>query len=508
MERSSVFFHYFYRFMRSFSFILLLIIVLISCKKGFKGEPVVNQAPETHLIADTIYRSGSNRFISQIKITWWGDDQDGFIKGYEFSFDGLSWIYTAHQDSLFTLSLPAGSDTADFKFYVRAIDNQDLRDPSPATLIYPVKNSPPSCSFFIPVGSGSFPSKNTIKTFPAFKFYWSASDPDGDNNLDHFELYLNDTNASPYIVASTVTQAAFVAKDVLSATPNLEVYSGTNQKLSLEMTGLKLNANNILYLRAVDKVGARSIAAASYVFYCKKPINKILVVNATSPYTPAKLSFFKTGMQNAGITIFDTLNAFIKNNNNYDELSPDYFTQNKAMKFFDKIVWFSDNDSVSLALAQRSLGEFLANHGRIFMAINFSQFFYEQSALLDFTPVKELIPDTQGVFRMNSNALLNPLINGYPVLKSTSIISSARPFLKAIDNGTSKFYDVYSGELIVSTPTGPIQWTGPSIVCTKRADANTNQTNFIFISMPLERMNGNNNIDSLFKKALVQELGF
>ncbi len=493
--------------MRNIILVLLGIVSFLSCKKGFLGEHKGNQAPETHTVADTIIRSGSNRFISQIKITWWGDDKDGFIKGFEFSFDGSNWVYTTKQDSLFNLSLPLGSDTANFNFYVRAIDNEDLKDPSPATLVYPVKNSPPVCSILNAIGTAAFPSKNAIKTYPAFKFYWSGSDPDGSNNVDHFELFLNDTTAAPYIVPSTFTEAAFVAKDVLSNTPNCDVYSMSGQKLTVELKGLKLNANNILYLKAVDNVGAKSVAAVSYTFYCKKPINKILVVNATSPYTPAKLNFFQSNMANAGITVFDTLNAFVKNNNNYDELSPDFFTQNKVLRFFDKIVWFSDNDSVSLALAQRSLGEFLANNGRIFMAINFSQFFYEQSALLDFTPIKELVPDTQGIFRMNNNALMLPLISGYPTLKSSSIISSARPFLKAIDNGTSKFVDVYTGELIVSAPTGPINWNGPSVVCAKRTDA-ANATNFIFTSMPLERMNGNLNIDSLFKKALKLELGF
>lgn len=484
------------------------VLFVIACKKGFTGKPSENAAPDTHTVADTILRSGDNRFISQIKITWWGDDQDGFVKGFEFSFDGINWVYTTKQDSLFTLSLPTGSDTANFNFQVRAIDNEGLKDPSPASLVYPVKNSPPTCSIFIPTGTALFPSRNTIKTYPAFKFYWNASDPDGDPNLDHFELFFNDTTTAPYILPASIKEAAFVAKDLLSNNPDCEVYSGTNQRLNPDIKGLKLNASNTFYVRAVDRVGAKSVAAASYTFYCKKPINKILVVNATSPYTPSKLSTFHINMLNVGITAYDTLNAFVKNNNNYDELSPDYFTQNKALKFFDKIVWFSDNDSVSLSFAQRSLGEFLSNNGRIFMAINFSQFFYEQSALLDFTPVKELIPDTMGIFRMNSSAALKPMIAGYPTLKATSIISSARPFLKSIDNGSSKFVDVYQGDLIVSTTSGPVSWSGPSVVCAKRTDANTNQTNFIFISVPLDRLNGNNNMDSLFRKALVQELGF
>jgi hypothetical protein len=486
----------------------LILFAIQACKGGFKGKTSGNQAPETHVVTDTILRSGDNRFISQVKITWWGDDKDGYVKGYEFSFDGSAWVFTTKQDSLFTLQLPSGKDSADFRFQVRAIDNLDLRDPTPAALSYPLKNSPPQCSIFIPSGSAQFPSKNTQRTFPAFKFYWTGSDPDGSDNLDHFELFLNDTTGAPYIVASTITQAAFVAKDLLTNSPDCEVYSSTNQKLPSFIRGLKLNDYNILYVRAVDKVGSKSPLAASYAIYCKKPLNKLLVVNASYPFTPAKLNFFHTGMSNVGLGVYDTLNAFRLNNNNFDELSPDFFTQNKALKFFDKMVWFSENDSVSLAIAQRSLGEFLANSGRIFMMVNFSQFFYENSALLDFTPVKELVPDTQGIFRMNNNALMIPLINGYPVLRSTSIISSARPFLKAIDNGSSVFRDVYTGELLVSTPNGPVNWTGPSVVCAKREDAATHQANFIFTSMPLDKMNGNNNIDSLFRKAMVEELGF
>jgi len=488
-------------------FICVAGILFVACRKDFRGIKNENLAPETYTVADTIIRSGNNRFISQIKITWWGDDRDGYVKGYEFSFDGLNWTYTTKQDSLFNLSLPPGSDTADFRFYVRSIDAFGLKDPTPATLIYPIKNSPPVCNFLIPQGTPSFPSKNTLKSFPAFKFYWNGSDPDGNNNLDHFELFLNDTNAAPVIIPPTITEATFVAKDLLTNNPDCDIYSISGQKLALTLKGLQLNNNNVLYLRAIDNVGARSLTAVSYAFFCKKPINKIIVVNATSPFTGSKLTLFQSNMQNVGISVFDTLNAFQKNNNNYDELSPDYFTQNKVFAFFDKMVWFSDNDSVSLAFAQRSLGEFLSNNGRIFMAINLSQYFYEQSALLDFTPVKELVPDTLGIFRMNNAASMQPFVAGYPVLKATSIISSARPFIKAIDNGSSKFADLYNGELVVSTMNGPVNWTGPSVVCAKRTDIN-NQTNFIFTSMPLERMNGNNNIDSFFRKVLVMEMGF
>src|SRR5204863_5891185 len=141
-------------------------------------------------------------------------------------------------------------------------------------------------------------------------FFWEGSDPDGINNLDHYELCFNDTASTPVVVPSSITQAAFVAKDILTSTPDCEIYSGTNQKLSVTIKGLALNSNNIFYVRAVDRVGAKSPYAASYTFYCKKPVNKILLVNASYPFTPAKLNFFHTGMQNVGVSLYDTLNAY------------------------------------------------------------------------------------------------------------------------------------------------------------------------------------------------------
>lgn len=491
---------------------LLFLIILLgwqACKTDLSGNRLPNQAPQTYTVADTIARSGDNRFTSQVFIQWWGDDADGFIKGFEFSFDGLTWNFTEQQDSTFTLALPAGSDTADFRFFVRAIDNNNLADPTPANLSYPVKNSKPIASFFMPVGTPASPSKNPVSSFPALKYYFNYSDPDGADNLDHLEFFLNDTTLAPFILPVTVNEVTLLGRNLSGSITDCQVFAGTSPNpLALFMQGLRLNANNMLYFRSVDKVGATSAFAASAITYVKKPINGILLVNATFPVNATKLAYYCNALNAVGISTFDTLQPFRVVNNNYTDLSPDYLTQSKVFRFFSKIIWFSDVDSIALSLAQRSTSDFFANGGRMFMSVAFSQFMFETSPLLEFTPVKEIVPDTQGVFRMNINAPVVPLLSGWPNLKSNAILSSARPYFKALDNSQYTFADLYKAEHTVTTPGGPLIYAGPGSVFTKRTEIAGSKTNMIFTSLPLERLDANNNRDSIFRKIFIDELNF
>jgi len=96
---------------------VILVSLLGSCRKEeFSGTRKSNVAPQTYMLADTIVRTGDNRYRTQVLVQWWGTDSHGFITGYEVSTDGVNWFYTTRQDSLFTLSLPAGKDTFDFPF--------------------------------------------------------------------------------------------------------------------------------------------------------------------------------------------------------------------------------------------------------------------------------------------------------------------------------------------------------------------------------------------------------
>ena len=83
-------------------------------------------------------------------LKWWfaggGRRRPDGVAGYEFTFGDLYSLMAdgnlqKRQDNTFYSGSPAGTDTPDFYFSVRAMDQEGLRDPSPATLAYPVKNS-------------------------------------------------------------------------------------------------------------------------------------------------------------------------------------------------------------------------------------------------------------------------------------------------------------------------------------------------------------------------------
>ena len=112
-----------------------------------KGSPLANIPPETSIFLTDIQLTGQNRLNSVVTMYWSGEDQDGYVTGYELSFDGTDWAFTTASDSTFSFVIPSGQDTVDIPFYVRAMDNDGDVDPEPAFLRIPLKNRPPVARF-------------------------------------------------------------------------------------------------------------------------------------------------------------------------------------------------------------------------------------------------------------------------------------------------------------------------------------------------------------------------
>jgi hypothetical protein len=503
---------------RKHLFFLLLLVggafITPGCKTGLMGDENLQLAPETYTVVDTIMRSGSNRLSSQVAINWWGTDPDGYVVTYEISFDNISWTKVQVMDSVFTLSLAPGADTGDFRFYVRAVDNSGLTDPSPASLLYPVKNSTPSVTFIFSTGTAQSFSRNPVRTFPVLKYSWDGEDPDGEANLSGFELVWNDTAAIPYLLGKTVSSATFIGVDMTASVTEAEVYPNNDANPApLRIQGMRLNADNVLYIRSVDLVGAKSAYVAASTVFIKKPVSDILLVNAVDISNPERnniQAFYASALIGQGKIIFDTLQASQIQNFNYSELSPDATTQSRIFhnnRFgFKKILWFGDVADFSLFLAQKSTADFFNNGGKMLMALDISTPIDERSAAFDFTPVKELVNPGTGVnLWLKLNAQVNPMLAGYPVLVSTTTVTTARPFETA-NSATDTITPMYTAEL--TKQPGNIPWTGTSVVMAKRASRTTLKTNFIISSLPLEVLNGNGNINQLFQKLLIDELEF
>ena len=479
----------------------LLVLFASSCKYNFEGEMINNGAPETFTIIDTIIRFGDNRLESEVELSWWGDDADGFVTGYEFTFDQIVsestvWIYTHAQDSTFILAPPVGEDSADFVFHIRSIDNQGLTDPSPASLIIPVKNSPPTI-LIIPG------LNNPVKSFPVLKYYWQGSDPDGEANLQYYELFFNDTTSTPYHLDKTVTSAIFEAEDATADEFNCRVYQNSSEISNTEMiSGLIANAWNKLFVRAVDQSNAKSNFATADSVYVKKVSSTILLVDGYSSTTNE--NFYATHLINNGFSVFDTIQIFDTESGDYTQQSADNLTQEKVFDLFDVIIWFSNDAGNSFSLAQKTTESFFNSGGKMLMSVYISSTFDPLSNFLDFTPISSLVDPVDTTLILDLGAQLNPAGGSYPVLESTSIISIVKPINLQI--GATPVYNANltaKDEVTLSlTP-----WTGNSTVMAKKYDLSGN-TNFVISTLELHKLDGLMNMDNLFHSILSDEFGF
>ena len=97
--------------------IILGVLLSYSCNE-IPMSPNDNQPPNTTLFLDSI----RNQQNSRVFVSWSGEDTDGMVIGYIFSWDKKNWYFTRKNDSTFALQVES-SDT-NFHFSIAAIDNQ------------------------------------------------------------------------------------------------------------------------------------------------------------------------------------------------------------------------------------------------------------------------------------------------------------------------------------------------------------------------------------------------
>lgn len=490
----------------------LLITFSWGCKSGFDKEKTALSDPETFMVVDTIFRTGENRLTTRVEANWWGNAPGGFVVGYEISTDNQqTWHFTTTQDSSFLLNIPPGQDSADVVVYVRAIDNLGRKDPTPASTLFPIKNSKPQVSFVFSKPLGGISSQNPVIVFPVIKYSFEGSDPDGFQDIDVYELYINDTNATPFLLPANANAFTLISENPKAENAACKVYINNNlNALAGTINGLKQNASNTFYIRAVDKAQSKSGYIATPAIWVKKVNSDILVINAYNSSKIAVQNYYTTRLKNNGILLFDTLQATEIVNSNYTQLQPDFLTQSRTFALFKKMIWFADDASFSFSLGQRTTAPFFDNGGSLFMSVSINSSFDPLSNFLDWTPIRQLVnPPSGSIFRVNINSVVNPVFAGWPALKSTAIIPSARPFEIPASTTQLAYDSIYAGGIIESkSGQPPVAWNGISTVVAKRVNVSTGNTNFIMSSIPLERFDGNANADSLFKKILVDELKF
>lgn len=472
---------------------------MYSCKTDFYGVANENLPPDTFTIIDTIIRTGDDRLTSQVTLNWWADDSDGFIVGFEYTFEPVitevtQWEFTEKQDSTFILSPAAGEDSADYYFHIRSIDNNGLKDDSPAQLIIPVKNSPPTIVIVPGIN-------NPKKSFPVLKYYWSANDPDGENTISHFELHFNDTTSAAYILDGSSTSAIFEAQDATAENFLCNVFVNANT-ISEDgpISGLTANIWNKLYMRAVDQSGARSAFAVTDSVFIKKVTSTILLVDGYTTLSP--VNFYTENLSANGFSVLDTIQIFEKESGIYTQQSADNITQEKIFNLFDIILWFSNDADNTFSLAQKTSSAFFTGGGKMFMSVYISSSFDPLSNFLDFTPIASLVDPVDTTLILDLGSELIPEDDSYPELQGTSIISIVKPI--TLQPGSEALYSAaLTAKDNITLTFSP--WGGTSTVVAKKSAGGI--TNFVISTIEMQKLDGYDNMDEFFQKVMIDEFG-
>lgn len=453
---------------------LLLCFGLTACDTG---SPLDNLPPDTKLFVEQIDLTGENRLNSVVRMRWSGEDQDGYVKGYELSFDEIDWNFVQTTDSTFRFDIPAGSDTTDINFYVRAIDDDDIADPSPAYLQVPIRNTPPIVKF------------DSLTNIPdtvlsVWSVLWRAEDLDGNETLDSLFIRLNDGPWYPLDRFTTfATMIPESPKQAGSQNAGLYLSSEANfQDDPLE--GLIVGGDNRMYLQARDISGSLSEVDSSASFFVKAQTADLLVVDAHGDASAdaAYLGYFALeGIDYDYYPITEQLPPF------WDP------TVGFFLNLYDKVFWYSDGEQLSglgeriaMEVGSVQIQEYLNQGGKILFTAKFPNPFPNadnpnQSTVFGFSPMDSL-STSSGQARLAKDSLALPqgdFASRFPTLVSGTFITGADPFYSKDPSN-----DIYRGQ--ISKVNG---WIGPSTIASRTVFTN-GKTNQVFFSIELHKLNG------------------
>jgi len=448
----------------------LAALLVLGCSENFSDNPHPNQPPETFI---TIFSERDlNAGISRQTLHWWGDDPDGKVIGFIYTFadnaaevkswnhasPAAGWTFTTKTRETFTLRL-TGTDTT-YTLRVKAVDDQGAADPTAARQQFPVVNTRPAVEF--PVGT-DVPDT----TFPVATFIWTATDLDGDDTIEKFQYVLDDTNATWHDLAARTQTITLTAAEGLSE-------------------GL-----HVFYLRAVDLAGAtsriiRMPRSDKKSWYVRQPRSKFLLLDDYNINDNAG-AFYRKALQAVvgQVEVWD-----IKSNNRALE-PPSAQAFLATLLLFERVFWYADTDP-NLEKAQTSIPTYLAAGGKLVMITSFQEFTSNQGAPLAFSPV-----DSVGtkISRITRNQIVQAAPayaqRGFPELKvNTAIIPNVFPLVPKI-----------SADTLYVLPPNPGVWPGTPVMAVVDATSS-----FVFFGLPIASLDGNGTAGLLIEKILTDIL--
>lgn len=465
-------------------FPFLLTVILLSCRE--EDELKSNQSPDTTFSIEEINLSGENRLNSIVRLSWYGKDPDGYVVGYELSLNGQNWKYTNSQDSTFRFSFSSGTDTTDIELYVRAIDNEGMKDPSPDYLKVPIKNTPPQANF-----KEDFILPDT--TLLALTAEWEATDLDGQETIQEILISLNGTDWTNINRTKNIISLVPVDPSATDTTQARIYYESEENPASVTLEGLVLNDTNRLFIKAIDQAGTESAIDTSTTFYMKGKVNDVLVVGAV----PTANSEYANILSNANID-YDFLDYAANNGDAQPNLWN--ITFRLQLDFYDKLFFYSDEtiytnpytglNALIIEFAAASLQSYVNNGGKYLISTSFDHN-TPIDAFSGVLPIQSVSTKNFGSARLYQDSLAVSKLGSLPDLKPSSfaIIGVSVFNIDSLDTEV-----LYEAEL--SDVRQNVEWPDTKIVASgRRINGKLNQ---VFFSVQLRRLNGNNNLVSLF----------
>ncbi|MCU0645294.1 MAG: hypothetical protein MUC94_13685 [bacterium] len=447
-------------------------ILFLGCGQKITDNPIANQPPETRL---TFYPDGSLATTTSRQVLhWWGDDPDGKVVMFLYTWDINLPVPPGYQSSEGWTRTTANLDTFSLKFTnldtiytfrISAVDDQGLVDPTPAIQTFPVANSRPEVEF---IANTEIPET----TFTVASFYWQGTDLDGEETLERYEYILDDTLAGAW--KSIAAESTFI-----------------NLKIPDELA----NQNHVFYLRAVDIAGVfskiiRMPKNDRNIWHVKRPIGNILIIDDFEVVDQGERLYVQT-LDSLGLE-YSIWNIKLNRNGDtkYDLMpaSVDMFTE--TMLLFDRVLWYTDSNP-HFEEAQITIPRYLKiENKKIVFSTQFKEFFSEQGDPLEFSPVDNLGKTSYDVF---PGTILQPgsAKSNFPVLKANKWI----PFVKEL---TPKL----SAQVVYRLEENPLLWQGQPVVAVVNAD-----NSFYFFGVPFHQLNGNQNARRLLAIILKDEFG-
>lgn len=475
----------------------------MACDTYINNDRVANKPPRTRLTVEEINREGENRLSAQIKISWWGDDPDGFVVGFEYEIQNSGqWSFTTRNDSTFVLPITPGEQFADVVFRVRAVDNEDARDPNPASVTFPIRNTPPTIRF----NNLELPPDSS---YQLVSFGWVADDVDGVENLLRYEVALNDTTTWTPLDLVDNFISLNLPRNASGNTPTM--FLGRSYRSTTTTIGeFKLNQDNTFFIRSLDQALAKS-EVREHTWYVRAQTSNILVLNdiGVASGRAAIMNQYLTAMQELGFTSYDVINITDGSADGGFRISRSAAlprvtapTLQQAIAQWDRIIWISNDLTRNIGYAPEFIGPFLQAGGKVFVTIPVRRLPVDDPTW-SFLPVAGLepIPPFSTGFILEVNRDITPLEpTNALVLRNTQSYNLLAPIIAPA--GAKRLYDADIQR--ATAPFGrPAAYDGNKTIAVKSAEGNV-----VYYGLSLHLTNGNNNFRQALGYFLIDELGF